>query len=859
MSGARPGSPGFWRVVYLLLAASRRRAIGRQKRARQMFRQQSGGKTANWSRLGVLLTVAMMAGVNVGGAYLVRGAVTAGQRVAAEQRGQVVVGAPFSQQVQEAQFWATDQKSPWAEIDQAMRPHYRAEAERLANDYGGSQDAIAARLRATVLDHQVGNFTTRDRAAPGLAGLGASRGFPAMLGSIALLWWGLMLVMQGEGPELDTQRRRHPIWEWLLSHPIRPGAMFCAEMLAPVAASPLFWSAPLVPGFLYGFIYGSRLGILAAAVIGIPITVAAACLGKAFEIGALLRLAPRSRGAVFGLLGWFGYTLTTLLFFAVFMIEQLATAAAGPLRPLAGLPWPLLGLVLGQADDGTFSFAAGMLACWLLSGCVIAASVGFSIWSAKRGLSAPADSLAWAPRRVRGTRARFGRDPLYRKELLWFARDRSAVVQVLLVPLTMAGSQMFNLRGVIAGSQGAWNYLCGAAIIFGTYFITVLGPKSLASEGPALWIALTWPRGLESLLKAKARLWTLISSCIVGLILCYAAYRFPADIWSVALVGGGWVLFARSMADKAVTLAAVTGPSGEAETIPAGRRRAIYLGTLTFAIGVLTLQWSVAVTGIVYSMMAAAAMWQNFRAHLPYLYDPWSERLPTPPTLMHAMIAISLLVEGGAVVSVIAQTLASHDVAAVARALAYGASAFCVSVGAAHFLANRGVRAADVWRWRSADPGTALSKWRLDAPGRRRLLASLLIGCLLGLALGLLGRGYLMLLHQFGWMAEMLDRANAQMDSVPHLRASYFVMAVLIAPIAEEYLFRGLLYRALDREWHGWRAVAGSAAFFAIYHPFLSWLPVGLVGVANAAVFKKTGRLAPAVLLHMVYNAVVLG
>jgi membrane protease YdiL (CAAX protease family) len=67
-----------------------------------------------------------------------------------------------------------------------------------------------------------------------------------------------------------------------------------------------------------------------------------------------------------------------------------------------------------------------------------------------------------------------------------------------------------------------------------------------------------------------------------------------------------------------------------------------------------------------------------------------------------------------------------------------------------------------------------------------------------------------------------------------------------------------LLYRALDREWGGWRAIFGSAAFFAVYHPTLSWLPVGLVGIVNAVLFKKTGRLAPAVVLHVIYNAVVL-
>jgi len=96
------------------------------------------------------------------------------------------------------------------------------------------------------------------------------------------------------------------------------------------------------------------------------------------------------------------------------------------------------------------------------------------------------------------------------------------------------------------------------------------------------------------------------------------------------------------------------------------------------------------------------------------------------------------------------------------------------------------------------------------------------------------------------------------MAEIPNLRISYAVMAVAFAPFAEEYLFHGLLFKALDREWGGWRAVVGSAAFFAVYHPPLSWLPVGLLGITNALLFKKTGRLAPAVILHMVYNAVVV-
>ncbi len=65
------------------------------------------------------------------------------------------------------------------------------------------------------------------------------------------------------------------------------------------------------------------------------------------------------------------------------------------------------------------------------------------------------------------------------------------------------------------------------------------------------------------------------------------------------------------------------------------------------------------------------------------------------------------------------------------------------------------------------------------------------------------------------------------------LRVAYLIMAVGFASFAEEYLFRGLLYRALDRDWSGWRAVLGAAAFFTVYHPLLAWPPVFCVGAVS--------------------------
>jgi membrane protease YdiL (CAAX protease family) len=350
----------------------------------------------------------------------------------------------------------------------------------------------------------------------------------------------------------------------------------------------------------------------------------------------------------------------------------------------------------------------------------------------------------------------------------------------------------------------------------------------------------------------------MISTGMVLLVLGYAAIVFPARIGSILLVGIGWFFFGRSMAEKTVTLVTVASSSGEREPISWTRRGAAQLGMLTFAIGVLTQQWHIAVMGIVYSYITAAAMWQNFRARLPYLYDPWSEKLPPPPTLMHAMIAISILVEGGAVLTGFVIAIAGRENIAVAQAISYGICAVAVSVGMQIFLSDRGVLPADVWRWPITSTGQNQSWWRSDGNGAAKILQLLFLGAAGGVVLGFLATAYVALLHHIPATQEIFRKASEELAKVPNLKISYAVMAVFFAPFAEEYLFRGLLFRALDREWGGWRALVGSAAFFVVYHPVLAWPPVFLLGLINAMLFKKTGRLLPAVALHMVYNAVVV-
>jgi len=588
MTSEPPPQPGFWKTVSLLLRAARVRSVGRRNRQRQLLHNKTGksGRSA-LSFLGLLGAAFIGLLIHGSAAFLVFMAVHASQRYEAERQGKIVVSSSLIRDVKRwgahnqwkqsglGDFLSEEhQLTARNQVSKELQHSVKGEAARTAEHFGGRQEAIEDRLWTEILQNDGARLISEDDAEPGLKGLTNWSGLAQMIGSLMLLLWLVMMVCQGEGMELDLQRRRHPMWEWLLSHPIQPGAVFLAEMLMPLSANTIYWFGPAYVGVLYGLVYGVRLGILAAVLAGLPVTVGAACLGKAIEIGVMIRFSPRSRGGILGTLSWLGYAILMFSFVGFYIIPRLIMAAGRVLTLMAALPWPWLRLFLGGGFGSGYNFVAGIGFCWTVGIGMTAVGVGFSLWGTGKGLSGTSNGNESMVRRKKGKRVALARNPLYRKEFLWFARDRSAIVQAILIPITAAGFQLFNMRGLLVKAQGEWNYLCGAAICFGTYFLWVLGPKSLTSEGPALWIPLTWPRGLEGLLKAKAWLWAMISTGIVLLVMSYAAILFPADLWKIALVLVGWFLFARSMAEKSVTLVTVASSSGEIGKISTGRRMA---------------------------------------------------------------------------------------------------------------------------------------------------------------------------------------------------------------------------------------------------------------------------------------------
>ena len=177
-----------------------------------------------------------------------------------------------------------------------------------------------------------------------------------------------------------------------------------------------------------------------------------------------------------------------------------------------------------------------------------------------------------------------------------------------------------------------------------------------------------------------------------------------------------------------------------------------------------------------------------------------------------------------------------------------------------YFLAGRGVSPARIWCWREVEPAAnARESWIHRYVGASRSdISWLFYGVGVGVLLALFAQVYLTAIEFIPSIANAVHASKQMMHAIPGMVTAYAVMAIAFAPFAEEYLFRGLVFRALDRQWGGWKAVVAAAAFFAIYHPPLAWPPVFLLGAANCLVFKRSKRLAPAVLLHMSYNAVVV-
>jgi membrane protease YdiL (CAAX protease family) len=823
-------------VVWLLLGAAWRRGGARLARARR-----NGDHSSIAFLFAVLGALAMQ--IMFGFSFLVFARTTS--EVELEAGAQLMIPDYAYEEMLDEQRSRSETGVESAEpTDQSMSRslQWQLSALRLQGRRGGSEADWLHEIERRYRDEGSKAFVPEPEGAwLDFYGNAAPRAL-ALLIALGLL----SLALQGEGMVMDTQRRRHPMWEWYLGYPIPQSAVFVAEALAPVVSNPMLFTAPLLLAAIAGFHADSALVALCALPVAIPLVLVAAVYAKVFEVLIMLRSSARNRSSWLLLIGGLGFLF---MFLPMLLMNSRSSGywIAAQLMPVFNiLPSASVLIETSTVSGWLHAMATSSL---IAMGLLLPAIVVLRFATARGLESGFGDTAAPVTEALqRGNKgiSRWLRDPILRKDWLWLKRDRGALLQLIGIPLVLVLFQGFNLRNVMTHADLNWHRLAGVVVGLGAYMLFASGPRALMSERPALMLTMSWPRALEDTLRAKVRLILVLVTAIVWCCLAIIAWMFPADTLYLLLVAIVWPLFALSISEKAVTLIQTPASSGEPEPLPRVQVMAAALGNLTFAIGLYTAQWHLAIAAIVFNWVFAGALWQGFRVRLEYLFDPESRPAIRPPTVLGSLIAVVALLEIGTIFNLLFQLMLDKGAEPYAQVLGYGVAATLVS----------GV----VW-WQYSLKGVHLGEiFRIDDHTTWAPVAGCLLALLVGAALGVLALGYQHWLASLPWseLSEAIQRSAKHFDASTQARRSYAIMAVAIAPWVEEFLFRGLMFRAMWSEWGMTRALLMSSFFFAALHPMLAWPMVFALGACSAILFARTRTLLPCILMHVCYNAIVV-
>lgn len=440
-----------------------------------------------------------------------------------------------------------------------------------------------------------------------------------------------------------------------------------------------------------------------------------------------------------------------------------------------------------------------------------------------------------AAREAAGAPRRAWLTPLQRRDLRLLARDRNFLVQTLLLPILIVATQFFfRTRAGHAALPAASNPAHVAAAAFGisAYAIMFSAFQALNTEGQALWILYTVPYRLERLLRQKATLWASVS-LVYPAVLLALSYTHGGLTWRAVALSGialvGVPIYA--------TIATALSVFASDPLAPTTQRRLrigytyLYMGLAglyTYALYATGI-WQKGVLMVLTGLMALA-LWQKACDELPFLLDPTASP-GARVSVADGMIAAVLFFVTQGVVGIIALTPGEP-------------------------IGGRVLTEAFVWAGAVTFAIMRFTFWRTHATGVPRLLGPG-VARAIGVGIGgaalaaLAAAAYLLALRRFGRLPA------AEPEALAAVRAWLVPLAIVAAPIFEEFIFRGLIFGGLRRSYGGWRSALASAGIFAMVHPPLSVAPVFVMGLVAALVYDRAGMLLAPMVVHAGYNAAI--
>ena len=697
-----------------------------------------------------------------------------------------------------------------------------------------------------------GGFWVSKNTWPG--GSDAKSVFLIALGLVLLLWMPL-IVFGSLGTSNKDLGQVEWSFEWLSTFPISTRALFGSKLLVYSLLHPLVWVF-LLP-FLILVYVAAGFG-WAALPLGMVATIYTAVLAGAFI--TILEVAMRkylslsrlkSFQALFTVLG----TGSLLIFYA----SSNSTVIDGFLvRQAHSLPtwiaWNPFALPLMVVASGSAPFRVqwpvlGLMTVALAVAC--SAALAGSEWLTRDGLV-----KAGGPYQgVRKTRTkpspRLWLRGIPAHEMLLLVRDRNLLVQVLIVPLMVPAYYLLINTRMVTAVSGNLRHAAMLAFAVGAYSFLNSAIPVLSREDKTLWYLLTFPQSLSSILAKKAAVWAALGmayGAVALAVITHFSRQMRGQAWTdvvVALYGIGLYAFIGSGIGILAT--------NILETVKQARFRTdmIYLYMVLAAVYANAIYspsvWA-KIAQIVLSTLLAVALWQKVKDFTPYILDP-VEHPPREVGLADGMIAALAFFAAQGLIFLFLRAVSSSSFASQIT-IAYVLAGVLVGGAAMIILSMQGVK--DIWQTVGLSPGRG--EVRSSSFGR-----SVFVGALCGLVAAF---GAFVYLHALNLSPQWQTwKQDAELNSFL-TRADkpvwLIVLAVFAAPIFEEFIFRGLVFRGLRRLTGPVLAVAGSAALFALVHPPVAIIPVFGLGIAAAVSFQQTGLLLAPIVAHCVYNASVL-
>jgi ABC-2 type transport system permease protein len=441
--------------------------------------------------------------------------------------------------------------------------------------------------------------------------------------------------------------------------------------------------------------------------------------------------------------------------------------------------------------------------------------------------------------------------PIQARELLLLSRDRTFLVQTLVMPVIIVVSQVvLNSAAADVFSAPAEHPEHLAAIAFGisAYGLMLSAFQTLNAEGQALWILYTVPHSVDSILRQKAVLWGVASLvypvAIFGYLFAVSGGAISLTLVELALV----VILGAPVFAVIATALGVFACDPLAQNVQKRLRPSfVYLymlisSTYVYAIYVSTIWQRAALMTL--TALLAVALWQKARDQTPYLLDPAA----SPPARVSVSDGLA-----AAMLFFVLQGLTSTILLKAYHTDVVNGRMLLIAFTAAG-AATYGLMRFNFWRLKSEGaPKVFGDKGFVKAIAGKDAGRAVLWGALGGLAAAAGAFVYL----KIAMHTPLMEQTSKIVLTGGENAALFAVLAVCAAPVFEEFIFRGLIFGGLRRSLGLAPSVLASAAIFGLVHPPASVIPVFALGVVAALVYERTRLLLGAMTAHAAYNAVV--